>query len=287
MPGSQSLFDVADGAGRLYLRYSRVHEQGTAFFGLRHADLLELDGHESFICLFTDGDSPPLFIPHSDFEQIIRQSPLATDGQYKVRLLSRNATHELFIPRVGWFNLDGYGGTAALASRLELRSDPAPPLSHCQVQTLLSAIGHANGYGVYVPPNNFEGLDWNLTERFHLVHELPQILNSQSPFTREVDVIWLDQSAGIANALFEVEHSTQVYSGLLRFNDLLLTTTASPRLFIVADEGRRDLFSRQLNRPTFLRSGLSDVTSFLDYSNVYTWHRRICSRPNLAGNQRA
>jgi hypothetical protein len=204
-----------------------------------------------------------------------------------VQLVSSSGTHELYIPHVGWFNLDGYSGTAALLSRISLRSVPAPPLSHCQVQTLLSAIGHAIGFGVYVPPNNLEGLDWNLTQRFPLVQRLPAALDESSPFTSEVDVIWLDHSAGGANALFEVEHSTQVYSGLLRFNDLLLTSAKSPRMFIVSDEGRRDLFSRQLHRPTFVRSGLSDVTSFLDYSNVFAWHSRVCVQPSRPGSHPA
>jgi hypothetical protein len=31
-----------------------------------------------------------------------------------------------------------------------------------------------------------------------------------------------------------------------------------------------------LNRPTFQTSGLSGLCSFLDYRDVYGWHRRIC-----------
>jgi hypothetical protein len=56
---------------------------------------------------------------------------------------------------------------------------------------------------------------------------------------------------------------------------LLLTSPGAPRFFIVSNESRRDLFSRQLQRPTFQRSGLADITSFLEYSNVYSWYHRI------------
>jgi hypothetical protein len=279
LPGSKSLFAIGEGDARIYLRHSRIHDRGSAFFGLRQVDLVQLDGHNSFICFFTDDGSPPLFISHADFERVIRQSSLAADGQYKAQLIAEGGTRELYIPRVGRFNVDGYGGIEALAQRLALRSEPAPPLTHAQVQTLLGAIGHANGLGIYVPPNNAETLDWSLTPRFHLVERLPPELEVRSSFTGEIDVVWLQQSREAVSALFEVEHSTPIYSGLLRFNDLLLTSPVAPRFFVVSNEGRRDLFSRQLQRPTFQRSGLSEITSFLDYSNVFAWHRRLYGTP--------
>ena len=42
-----------------------------------------------------------------------------------------------------------------------------------------------------------------------------------------------------------------------------------------ANETRRSLFVRQINRPTFQTSGLSDLCTFLEYSNVFTWYRRL------------
>lgn len=280
LPGSNSLFAVGQDDALIYLRYSRVHNRGKAFFGLRQVDLIQLDGHNSFICFFTDDASPPLFVPHADFEGVIRQSSLAADGQYKVQVIAEGGTCELYIPRVGRFNIDSYGGIDVLAQGVTLRSEPAPSLSHGQVQTLLGAIGHANGFGVYVPRNNVEALDWSLTPRFHLVERLPPEFETRSPFTCEVDLIWLQQTGEGVSALFEVEHSTPIYSGLLRFNDLLLTSAAAPRFFVVSNEGRRDLFSRQLQRPTFQRSGLSEITSFLEYSNVFSWHKRLCGVPS-------
>ncbi len=276
LPGSNSLFSLGQDDARVYFRYSRMHER-KSFFGLRQVDLAQLDGHNSFICFFSDDGAPPLFVPHTDFEGVIRQSPLATDGQYKAQIIAGNGTRELYLPRVGRFNVDGYGGVAALEQRVSLRAEPAPSLSHGQVQTLLGAIGHANGFGVYVPPNNAEALDWSITPRFHTVERLPGEFEVRCPFTCEIDVIWIDQSSAGISALFEVEHSTPVYSGLLRFNDLLLAARGAARFFIVSNEGRRDVFSRQLQRPTFQRSGLSEITSFLEYSNVFSWHRRLYS----------
>ena len=91
----------------------------------------------------------------------------------------------------------------------------------------------------------------------------------------EVDVVWVTQGGSKIEGLFEVEHSTSIYSGLLRFNDLLLTNPKLSHFSIVSDDSRRSVFARQLHRPTFQRSGLSELTSFLDYRNVYEWHSRL------------
>jgi hypothetical protein len=76
--------------------------------------------------------------------------------------------------------------------------------------------------------------------------------------------------------MFEVEHSTPIYSGLLRFNDIFLV---SPRLgarfTVVSNDERRSLFTRQLNRPTFKLSKLDEHCTFLDYASVYSWHQGL------------
>jgi type II restriction enzyme len=39
---------------------------------------------------------------------------------------------------------------------------------------------------------------------------------------RNIDVIWFRRGTGQPHRFFEVEHSTSVYSGLLRFNDVII-----------------------------------------------------------------
>jgi hypothetical protein len=76
--------------------------------------------------------------------------------------------------------------------------------------------------------------------------------------------------------LFEVEHTTSIYSGLLRFNDVhLVAPDLHPRFSIVANDTRRSLYVRQVNRPTFQRSGLAEVCTFMEYENVLDWYSRI------------
>jgi hypothetical protein len=54
LPNSQSLYDIGNGATRLYVRYSKIHERRQAFYGLRQKDLHRLEGYLSFICLLWD-----------------------------------------------------------------------------------------------------------------------------------------------------------------------------------------------------------------------------------------
>jgi len=77
-------------------------------------------------------------------------------------------------------------------------------------------------------------------------------------------------------ALFEVEHSTPIYSGLLRFNDVhLIAPIPISKFTIVSNDARRSLFARQVNRPTFKTSGLTELCTFLEYVDVFGWHKRI------------
>jgi hypothetical protein len=94
-----------------------------------------------------------------------------------------------------------------------------------------------------------------------------------------VDVIWIQKGANNVKALFEVEYSTPIYSGLLRFNDVhLVAPNLRTRFSIVSNIERRSIFMRQINRPTFKTSGLGDLCTFLGYSDVHNWHQRISMR---------
>ena len=278
---SQSLFVIGEDAARIYVRYSRMHAGSHAFFGLRAIDLHQLEAHNSFICFVVDNDSSPVFVPYSDFEEIFQSLEPASDGQYKVHLYLPEDARELYIPRQGRFNVEGYVGfdtvSRSLDSALVRRGQP---LSHSQVQTLLAGIGHAKGYGVYVPRSDAGNLDWSLTEKFPLSVEVPAVRRDAERIVSEIDVVWLTSAGERISGLFEVEHSTPIYSGLLRFNDVFLTESGLSRFVVVSNDARRSLFARQVLRPTFRKSGLGDLVSFLDYANVVAWHRRVVAEPS-------
>jgi hypothetical protein len=286
LKGSESLYVVGNEAARIYFRYSKVHERGRTFFGLRAVDLRQLEGQNSYICFLLDSQLAPIFVSYADFEEVFANSQPASDGQFKVQLLTGGDALELYISRQGRFNVEGYVGFETLESSVERdRTVYNQQLSHSQVQTLLAGIGHAKGYDVYVPDCDLCRLDWSLTDGFELRRELPAGFEQVRRIMSEIDVVWIASGRNNIEGLYEVEHSTPVYSGLLRFNDVLLTSPQVNRFSIVSNDARRELFSRQVSRPTFRKSGLTDLCSFLEYANVMSWHERV-RKGELHGAQR-
>lgn len=276
LSASQSLYSVVGDAVRIYIRYSKLHDRKRTFFGLREVDLRRLEGHNSFLCFLADTDIPPLFVPYADFEEIFREAHTASDGQYKVQLLSGHDGLELYVARCGRFNVEAYAGFETIDRAVSTgKTKPPVSLSHAGVQTLLAAVGNLKGYDVWVPAQDVCRLEWSLAKPFKLRQSIPQGYSLVESILSEIDVVWVTKSRDAIQALFEVEHTTTIYSGLLRFNDILLSNPRLSRFSIVSNESRRSLFSKQLFRPTFQRSGLAEVTSFLEYSNVYDWHSRL------------
>lgn len=85
---------------------------------------------------------------------------------------------------------------------------------------------------------------------------------------RLIDVLWLDRSTGKVAAAFEVEHTTSIYSGVVRLLDLALGggTEAANCLFLVAPDERENDCRLQLQRPAFSR--VADLrVRYLGYSD--------------------
>ena len=86
---------------------------------------------------------------------------------------------------------------------------------------------------------------------------------------RLIDVLWLERSQGRVAAAFEVEHTTSIYSGIVRLLDLALGAAAPDLagLFLVAPDDREDEVRAQLRRPAFTR--VSDLhVQYLAYGEL-------------------
>jgi hypothetical protein len=279
LKASLSLFDVGGGAARIYIRYSKVHEDKRTFFGLRREDLRQLEGHPGVICFLWQGQSEPLFVPFADYERVFHSVTPARDGQYKAQVFMRDETTDLYIAGAGRFNVDAYFGWERLAAIVDRsRLTYVPELNHAQVQTLLGAIGTIKGYEVWIPASDKAGLDWSLARKFECAARIPCQLQQIDSVFSEIDVVWIERGLGSVRAAFEVEYSTPIYSGLLRFNDLhLMCPSASTTYSIVSGADRRELFVRQLMRPTFTISHLAEKCTFIEYPDVFAWHARLAS----------
>jgi hypothetical protein len=275
LPNSLSLFDIGDGQVRIYYRYSKVHGRNQTFYGLRKEDIKLLDGSNSVICFSWDNQSEPLFIPFSDYEEILNNIEPASDGQIKASVFLGDET-ELYLPGSGRVNVEGFFGWEQLNQLIDKsKLTEIPDFSHSQIQTLIGSIGVAKGFDIWIPQNDRIKLDWNLTQKYSFRNEMPSRYETIKNIITEIDVIWMQRGSSDVKAMFEVEHSTTIYSGLLRFNDLhLIEPKLQPKFSIVSNEIRKALFLRQINRPTFKMSGLIDYCNFLEYKDVFAWFKR-------------
>jgi hypothetical protein len=277
LEGSLSLYEIGNGAARIYIRYSKVHSKNQTFYGLRKEDLRQLEGYAAAICFLWDDQEEPLSVPFSEYEEVFQSTTPASDGQYKSQVYLKDAGTELYIAGAGRFNVDAYFGWDGLDSIVNpAQLDLIPDFSHPQIQTLLGSIGTAKGYDIWIPQNDRPKLEWSLASKFTCRDALPYGFESVVHILQEIDVIWIERGSSNLRALFEVEHSTPIYSGLLRFNDIhLVSPGIHPRFSIVANDARRTLFVKQINRPTFRASGLGELCTFLEYVDVARWHNRI------------
>lgn len=277
LPDSLSLFEIGEGLCRIYIRYSKVHSRNQSFYGIRKDDLKQLEGHNSVICFLWDTQREPAFVPYNEFEEIFSVLAPASDGQIKAQIYQESDGTELYISNAGRFNIESFLGWEYFDSIIDKsKIISIPDFSHSQIQTLLGSIGIIKGYDVWIPAIDKSRLDWQLTTRFECRTDLPERYSTVSGIIREVDVMWLKRGSTELTAMFEVEHSTPIYSGLLRFNDLhLIEPNLKPKFNIVSNDLRKALFLRQVNRPTFRMSGLSELCNFLEYKDVYGWFNRI------------
>ena len=109
------------------------------------------------------------------------------------------------------------------------------------------------------------------TGRGELLDHLPMSFDQATMKTIEqIDVLWVKKRS-IVRAI-EVEHTTSVYSGLLRMADLLaMQPNLRIKLHIVAPLSRRDKVLREIRRPVFMLlegGALADTCTYLSYETI-------------------
>jgi len=142
-----------------------------------------------------------------------------------------------------------------------------------QMQAKLAEIGAIMGFKVWVPRIDRARVREQVKSNYQaaFIETLPLNYDETTLDTIEqIDVLWL-KGRSIARA-FEVEHTTAVYSGLLRMADLLaLQPNMDIRLHIVAPGERREKVFREMQRPVFsllARGPLSRNCTFISYDSV-------------------
>jgi hypothetical protein len=161
-------------------------------------------------------------------------------------------------------------GEIAALDEDDLLGSLSSEATHSEMQWLLLTLGGAMGLDVWVARND-RGRAYHDQEFQTLPRLLDDLPRQFDPATQRIieliDVLWLKDGAIVA--AFEIEHTSAVYSGLLRLADLVaLQPNLKLRLYIVAPDERREKVFAELNRPTFSRLNppLHSLCRYLPYS---------------------
>lgn len=159
---------------------------------------------------------------------------------------------------------------------------PAEARESIKIQALLGSIGAKMGLRIWIPRSDRVAV---ITEAGHDSYPILDVLPLNYDDTtlktiEQIDVLWL-RGRAIVRA-FEVEHTTSIYSGILRMADLLaLQPNMDIKLHIVAPYERRDKVFQEIRRPVFslLEKGpLSESCTFISYDSL----RELAQQKHLA-----
>ncbi|MBX2989517.1 MAG: hypothetical protein KF802_16630 [Bdellovibrionaceae bacterium] len=154
----------------------------------------------------------------------------------------------------------------------EPHEDSTTDRKSIRIQAYLCRMGEAMGFKIWLPMADRSRVVEHWTPHADsLLTRLPLNYDETTLDTiKRIDVLWL-KGRSISRA-FEVEHSTAVYSGLLRMADLCaLLPNINVSLHIVAPESRREKVFQEVTRPVFsllADSPLSDRCTYLSYGSI-------------------
>jgi len=141
-----------------------------------------------------------------------------------------------------------------------------------KIQALLADIGEKMNYKIWIPRSDRQRV-FNIWQNKTdcLLEILPLNYDDATLKTIEnIDILWI-KGRSIIRA-FEVEHTTSIYSGILRMADLMaLQPNLNIRAHIVAPFDRKEKVLLEISRPifAFLENGpLSESCSFISYDSI-------------------
>jgi len=150
--------------------------------------------------------------------------------------------------------------------------------THTEIQGWLRDLGKSLGFQVWIAANDRSRTYMGGQLSDGCMDRLPASVQDAADSVRLIDVVWMDPDGQGVAAAFEVEHSTSIYSGIVRMLDLALGSELGGRttLFLVAPDDRKDEVAQQLRRPAFSRVAELGIR-YLPYSELRA-HREAIAR---------
>jgi type II restriction enzyme len=142
--------------------------------------------------------------------------------------------------------------------------------THTEVQGWLRELGLALGFKVWIASNDRSRAFGGGRLDDGCLTSLPSQVTGgpAADAIGLIDVLWLEADGHI-RAAFEVEHTTSIYSGIVRMLDLALSGEPgiARGLYLVAPDSREEEVRAQLRRPAFSR--VSDLhVRYLPYGEL-------------------
>lgn len=266
------------------IRYSQMYRGKTGWYGIEQDfldgkfKLKELAPLGVFGVFLLGSENSAFILPHAFIVNEMLNSP--------TNRLHIDKKGEQFFLRVSGKELrdiTDYLNKLPVPSGEEPVADPEVPKveaidsqeynirEHTRIQYLLVKFGKAAGYEVWVAPQD-KNLSYNKEKFCELC--LPELPNfgfdiPTKKIIQNIDVLWIERN--IIHKAFEIESTSNVYSGLLRLADLVLSQpNTNIDLNIVAPLARRELVKKNILRPSFqnLRTKCAYI-SFEEVSKKY------------------
>lgn len=137
---------------------------------------------------------------------------------------------------------------------------------HLEIQWKLINLGIKAGSKIWIPQNDQSKIRsrYQFTE---FEENFSAGLDVPTKYVDNIDVIWKHEFR--IDGAFEIENTTEIYSGLLRFSDLkIIAPNSTYPLFIVAPGARKNKVIEQLKRPTFKSFEFENKVKFLPFEII-------------------
>lgn len=184
------------------------------------------------------------------------------------------------VARIAWQDDLAKVREQSARERKEMEAARSGDRTHTEVQGWLRDLGLGLGFDVWIAANDRSRSLGTGRLGDGCLESLPVELAecAGADAIRLIDVLWLQRGSSRVAAGFEVEHTTSIYSGIVRLLDLALGVSgeAARGLFLVAPDDREDDVRAQLHRPAFRQ--VADLhVRYLPYGELAK-HREAMAR---------
>ncbi|MFC2159236.1 hypothetical protein ACFLQS_00765 [Actinomycetota bacterium] len=143
---------------------------------------------------------------------------------------------------------------------------------HSKMQYYLIKIGINKGHDIWIAQNDQNKFFNGFSFSENTLTTLPAFTQPKTlMIAKFVDVIWFRKNTANPMRFFEIEHSTSIYSGLLRLNDIIIDFPIT-KATILIPKARIKLFENQISRRTFDLSGLYEICEYMTYEDLEKYY---------------